>query len=462
VDKKVFFRPVPEHIEKPMHQNLWNETLNLVSMELSYQEYNTWINQLNYLSGDDLGITVSVPSRLAKDIVIERYQKLILDKMHELVGKPLQLRIEINSIPAKKKRQSGERASSRKSAVDPRQLLFNPKYQFESFVVGTSNDLAAAASKKIAENPGKYWNPLFLYGGVGLGKTHLLHAIGHIIIEKFPEQKILYITGESFMNDYITSIQKGTMNSFRIKYRKADLLLIDDVHSIQGKEGTMEELFHTFNTLYAAKKQMVFTSDRPPKELRKLEDRLRSRFEWGLTADIQPPNFEMRESILRQKIQDETYTVPEEVVRFIAETFTWNIRELESALYKLFAYHDLVSEEITIDLAKRALKDMVRQKSAEDITIDLIQKKVANVYNISFSDMKSKKRAKNIALPRQIAMFIARTLTDFSTTEIGNEFGGKDHSTVIHAISKIKARSEEDDKFRQKIDTIVKEINEDH
>ena len=246
-------------------------------------------------------------------------------------------------------------------------------------MVGTSNDLAAAASKKIAENPGKYWNPLFLYGGVGLGKTHLLHAIGHIIIDKFPEQKILYITGESFMNDYITSIQKGTMNSFRIKYRKADLLLIDDVHSIQGKEGTMEELFHTFNTLYAAKKQMVFTSDRPPKELRKLEDRLRSRFEWGLTADIQPPNFEMRESILRQKIQNETYKVPEEVVRFIAETFTWNIRELESALYKLFAYHDLVSEEITIDLAKRALKDMVRQKSAEDITIDLIQKKVANV-----------------------------------------------------------------------------------
>lgn len=445
-----------------MHQNLWNETLNLVSMELSYQEYNTWINQISYITGDEKGITISVPNRLTKEIVAERYQKLINDKIMELVGKPLQVRIEVNSLPAKKKDRKEEGASAKKSTGDPRHALFNPKYMFENFVVGSSNDLAAAAAKKIAENPGKYWNPLFLYGGVGLGKTHLLHAIGHIIIDKFPEQKIMYISGESFMNDYITSIQKGTMNSFRIRYRKADLLLIDDVHSIQGKEGTMEEVFHTFNTLYAAKKQMVFTSDRPPKELRKLEDRLRSRFEWGLTADIQPPNFEMRESILRQKVAGESYKVPEEVVRFISENFTWNIRELESALYKLFAYHDLVNEKITIDLARRALKDMIRMKSSEDITIDLIQKKVANVYSISFSDMKSKKRAKNIALPRQIAMYIARNLTDFSTTEIGNEFGGKDHSTVIHAVSKIKTKYEEDDQFKQKLDKIVKEINEEY
>jgi len=445
-----------------MYQNLWTETLNLVSLELSYQEYNTWINQLHYLSGDEKGITVAAPSRLAKDIILERYQKLIQGKMRELVGKTLQLRIEINSTSSKNKGQTKESPATKEGNRDPRHSLFNPKYRFENFVVGSSNDLAAAASKKIAENPGKYWNPLFLYGGVGLGKTHLLHAIGHIIIDKLPELKILYITGESFMNDYITSIQKGTMNSFRIKYRKADLLLIDDVHSIQGKEGTMEELFHTFNTLYAAKKQMVFTSDRPPKELRKLEDRLRSRFEWGLTADIQPPNFEMRESILRQKITSESYEVPEEVIRFIAESFTWNIRELESALYKLFAYHDLVNEEITIDLATRALKDMIRMKSSEDITIDLIQKKVANAYNISFSDMKSKKRARNIAMPRQIAMYLARKLTDFSTTEIGTEFGGKDHSTVIHAISKIKTKYEEDDLFRQKIDKINSEINEEH
>jgi chromosomal replication initiator protein len=301
-----------------------------------------------------------------------------------------------------------------------------------------------------------------VYGGVGLGKTHLLHAVGHTLISNYPEQKILYITGENFMNDYITSIQKGTMNSFRMKYRKGDLLLIDDVHSIQGKEGTMEELFHTFNTLYAAKKQMVFTSDKPPKELKKLEDRLRSRFEWGLTADIQPPNFEMRESILRRKVQEENYQVPEKVIRFIAENFTWNIRELESALYKLFAYHDLVHEEITLDLAKRALKDMISVKNPEDISIDLIQKKVANSYNISFSDMKSKRRAKNIALPRQIAMYIARKLTEFSTTEIGNEFDGKDHSTVIHAISKISEKYTQEEVFRQKVDRIIKQIHELH
>jgi chromosomal replication initiator protein len=207
---------------------------------------------------------------------------------------------------------------------------------------------------------------------------------------------------------------------------------------------------------------MVFTSDRPPKELRKLEDRLRSRFEWGLTTDIQPPNFEMRESILRQKIQEESYVVPEEVVRFIAENFTWNIRELESALYKLYAYHDLVHEELTIDLAKKALKDMISVKSIEDISIDLIQKKVANSFNISFSDMKSKKRSRNIALPRQVAMYLSRKLTNYSTTEIGNEFGGKDHSTVIHAISKIENQFDSDDSFRLKVDRITKEIEDDH
>jgi chromosomal replication initiator protein len=446
-----------------MHQNLWNETLNLVSHELSYQEYNTWINQLQYLSGDEKGITLAVPSRLAKDIIKERYQKIIQEKIKELVGKSLLLRIEVDKTHVNNTPQHGKRVSpNKKQTEDARHSLFNPKYRFENFVVGSSNDLAAAAAKKIAQHPGKYWNPYFLYGGVGLGKTHILHAIGHILVDKFPELKILYITGESFMNDYITSIQKGTMNSFRIKYRKADLLLIDDVHSIQGKEGTMEELFHTFNTLYASKKQMVFTSDRPPKELRKLEDRLRSRFEWGLTADIQPPNFEMRESILRQKVMGESYDVPEEVMRFIAESFTWNIRELESALYKLFAYHDLVNENITLVLAKRALKDMITVKNAEDISIDLVQKKVANAYNISFSDMKSKKRAKNIALPRQIAMYIARKLTDYSTTEIGNEFGGKDHSTVIHATSKIKGRYENEDAFRYRVDRIIKEINEEH
>ena len=224
----------------------------------------------------------------------------------------------------------------------------------------------------------------------------------------------------------------------------------------------MEELFHTFNTVYAAKKQMVFTSDRPPKELKKLEDRLRSRFEWGLTADIQPPNFEMRESILRRKVQEESYKVPDSVMRYIAESFSWNIRELESALYKLFAYQDLVHEEITLDLAKRALKDMISVISVDDISIDLIQKKVANFYNISYSDMKSKKRPKNIAFPRQIAMFLARRLTEFSTTEIGNEFGGKDHSTVIHAISKIGQKYESEETFRMKVEKLISEIKENH
>jgi len=443
-----------------MYQTLWNEILNLLSLEISYQEYNTWLNQLCYISSDEKNINVSVPSKLVKDIVNERYIKTINEKLKALGGKNIKINVAINpaaSVGSEPESKAGEKKAGK---ADRRQSQFNPKYIFEKFVVGDSNDLAAAAAKKIAENPGKYWNPFFVYGGVGLGKTHLLHAIGHIGENSFPEMKILYITGEHFMNDYISSIQKGTMGSFRIKYRKADILLIDDVHSIQGKEGTMEELFHTFNTLYAEKKQMVFTSDRPPKELKKLEDRLRSRFEWGLTADIQPPNFEMRESILRQKLLEESYKVPEEVIRFIADSFTWNIRELESALYKLFAYHDLVHEELTLDLAKKALKDIISIKNVPDISIDMIQKKVANAFSISYSDMKSKKRAKNIALPRQIAMYLARTLTEFSTTEIGNEFGGKDHSTVIHAIGKIEKKYKDDEPFRVKIDRIIKDIKE--
>jgi chromosomal replication initiator protein len=443
-----------------MYETIWKETLNLLSLEVSYQEYNTWMSQLHYVSSDEKTITLAVPSKLVKDIVTERYLKPINEKLKGLVGKTVKLTITINPSLTPAVETGSLKNGVKKASRAEKQSQFNPRYTFEKFVVGDSNDLAAAAAKKIAEHPGKYWNPFFVYGGVGLGKTHLLHAVGHIIEDQFVEMKILYITGESFMNDYITSIQKGTMNSFRIKYRKADLLLIDDVHSIQGKEGTMEELFHTFNTLYEEKKQMVFTSDRPPKDLRKLEDRLRSRFEWGLTADIQPPNFEMRESILRQKLNEEKHEIPENVVRFIAENFTWNIRELESALYKIFAYHDLVHEELTIDLAKKALKDMISVKSSSEITIDLIQKKVANAFNISFSDMKSKKRSKNIAFPRQIAMYLARTLTDFSTTEIGNEFGGKDHSTVIHAISRIESKYEEDENLKMRIEKLIKVIRE--
>jgi chromosomal replication initiator protein len=338
-----------------------------------------------------------------------------------------------------------------------KEIGLNPKYTFDSFVVGPSNRFAHAASLAICDSPAKAYNPLFIYGGVGLGKTHLMHAIGQRVIQKFPKYKILYISSEDFTNQLITAIQNRTTLKFREKYRSVDILLIDDIHFIAGKESTQEEFFHTFNSLYDAHKQIIVSSDRPPKEIQALEERLVSRFEWGLVTDIQPPDFETRIAILKKKSEKETIALPDDVFYFLAEKIRTNIRELEGALIRVVAYAKLIGREISVDLVKEILKDMISE-GEKKITIDLIQRKVSEYFDIKLSDMKVKRRSKAIAYPRQLAMYLTRHLTDYSLPEIGEQFGGRDHTTVLHAYERIEKDLKTKRGFKEVVDRLVQSI----
>lgn len=335
------------------------------------------------------------------------------------------------------------------------QPSLNPKYTFDTFVVGNSNRLAHAAALAVAESPSKAYNPLFIYGGVGLGKTHLMHAIGHHVLKNYKNYKVVYVSSETFTNELINAIKDDQNIEFRNKYRNIDVLLVDDIQFLAGKERTQEEFFHTFNTLHEADKQIIISSDRTPKEIPTLEDRLRSRFEWGLLADIQPPDLETREAILRKKAQIENHVIPDEVIRFIATKIKSNIRELEGALLRVVAYASLNQKEITLDLTKEALKEFFSGNRQHNITIPLIQKVVAKYYNLKVEDLKSKRRTQNVAFPRQIAMYLARELTEISLPVIGHEFGGRDHTTVMHACDKIKECIDRDVNIEDTVNKIV-------
>ncbi len=317
--------------------------------------------------------------------------------------------------------------------------MLNPKYTFDTFVIGSGNRFAHAASLAVAEAPAKAYNPFFIYGGVGLGKTHLMHAIGHYVLEHNPNAKVVYLSSEKFTNEFINSIRDNKAIDFRNKYRNVDVLLIDDIQFLAGKESTQEEFFHTFNTLHEESKQIVISSDRPPKEIPTLEDRLRSRFEWGLITDITPPDLETRIAILRKKAKADGLDIPNEVMLYIANQIDTNIRELEGALIRVVAYSSLVNEDMTPELAAAALKDIIPNAKPRMISILDIQKAVGEHYNIRLEDFTAKKRTKSIAFPRQVAMYLSRELTDFSLPKIGEEFGGRDHTTVIHAHEKISS-----------------------
>ncbi|WP_431028529.1 chromosomal replication initiator protein DnaA [Lysinibacillus sp. LZ02] len=440
-----------EHLEQ-----LWNNVLAQVEQKISKPSFETWLKSTKLLSYKGSNVTIAAPNSFARDWLENHYVHLITGILTELTGEDLLIKFVVQKdrgtedfeLPAPKIQGK----SNDQHDISPGML--NPKYTFDTFVIGSGNRFAHAASLAVAEAPAKAYNPFFIYGGVGLGKTHLMHAIGHYVLEQNPNAKVVYLSSEKFTNEFINSIRDNKAIDFRNKYRNVDVLLIDDIQFLAGKESTQEEFFHTFNTLHEESKQIVISSDRPPKEIPTLEDRLRSRFEWGLITDIAPPDLETRIAILRKKAKADGLDIPNEVMLYIANQIDSNIRELEGALIRVVAYSSLVHEEVTPELAAAALKDIMPNAKPRMISILDIQNAVGEHYNIRLEDFSAKKRTKSIAFPRQVAMYLSRELTDFSLPKIGEEFGGRDHTTVIHAHEKIASLLKTDQQLQQDIKQI--------
>lgn len=438
----------------------WDKVLKILKMEImSEVSYNTWILGLKPIGMRNGVFMISVPNELTLDIINQRYMLLFKESIKHVLNQDVDVECMVGEPDSDEVKEEDLPKEPQKPAPEAFGSL-NSKYTFDSFVIGNSNRFAHAASVAVAESPANAYNPLFLYGGVGLGKTHLMHAIGHHIQTNNPKAKVVYVSSEKFTNELINSIRYDKNLDFRNKYRSVDVLLVDDIQFIAGKESTQEEFFHTFNELYEARKQIIISSDRPPNEIPTLEDRLRTRFAWGLQADIQAPDFETRIAILKKKAEIEKYVVSSDVMVYIATKIKSNIRELEGALTRVMAYSSLTNNKnITVDLAAEALKDIISSTQTRSITIDLIQDVVANYYNLSVQELKSQRRTRNVAYPRQIAMYLSRKLTDMSLPKIGDEFGGRDHTTVIHAYEKISASLKTDDTLASAIRIISKKIN---
>ncbi|MGM0602901.1 MAG: chromosomal replication initiator protein DnaA [Bacillota bacterium] len=453
--------------------HIWKKTLETIKGQLSNPSFNTWFSETKPVTTtNDSQLILQVPNNFIQDWIETQYTELIEDILVQLTGNKWSLILltpdevkdfkknEDSTVVSDVESEKNSKNESEETAEIELQNGFNPKYTFDTFVVGNSNRFAHAASLAVAEAPAKAYNPLFIYGDVGLGKTHLMQAIAHFILKNNPDYKVVYVSSETFTNELINSIKDDSTVDFRDKYRNIDILLVDDIQFLAGKERTQEEFFHTFNTLHESNRQLIISSDRPPKEIPTLEERLRSRFEWGLITDIQKPDLETRIAILRKKADIENLTIPNEVVIYIANKIQSNIRELEGALIKVIAYSSLVDREVDVDLAREALKDLVNKNQEKhiEVNIERIKKIIIENYNLKMEDMESKKRTQNIAFPRQIAMYLSRELTDFSLPHIGDEFGGRDHTTVIHAHNKIQEKMENELDFKNKIDRLIDEI----
>lgn len=442
--------------------NIWKETLKLIKENLSQQNFDIWIKPIRLAEIKEEEIRLAVPNRFFKEWIEENYLSLLKDSLKLSCGRTYELSFvlyEDNPSRAESGLTDSSNAGSKINKRENQKRIhpqLNEKYSFERFVVGPSNQLAHAAAISVAEQPAKNYNPLFIYGGVGLGKTHLLNAIGLRTFQLYNDMNIVYVSAEAFMNELIHSIRCETMARFREKYRNVECLLIDDIQFIAGKERTQEEFFHTFNTLHDSGKQIVVTSDKFPKDIPNLESRLRSRFEWGLIADIQPPDLETKIAIITKKAQENNIFLPDNVAYYIAEKTESNIREMEGFLLRIVAYASLKQRPIDLDLARDVLKHMINQKISEDVSIDELLKVVASKTGVKVSDIKSPKKNKNIAFARQLAMFMARRLTQLSFPDIGENIGNRDHSTVIYACNKWEKMLEEDVKLRK----LVEEIEE--
>ena len=436
-------------------ESLWEQTCALLSREMPYVSYSTWVdgNMVPRILEDDI-LFIMVKMERMISMIQNKYAGLIEKKLSEVAGRPMKIML-LNKEEIEK-RIEPDPVRPQQDDNDPR---LNPKYTFESFVVGNANRFAHAAALAVAEDPGEAYNPLFIYGGVGLGKTHLMQAIGHFIHQTDPNKKILYMTSENFTNELISAIQMKKTYEFRDRIRKVDVLMVDDIQFIAGRESTQQEFFNTFNELHNENKQIILTSDKPPKDIQRLEERLSSRFEWGLVADIQRPDVDTRVAILREKTVQEGIEVPDEVLHLIAGKIDSNIRELEGCLTRLVAYSTLVKEPITIDLCERALQEVFNTVKRKQITAELIMQTVSDYYGLTLDDMTGPTRKREITVPRQIAMYLTREMTGMSLPQIGNVFGGRDHTTVLHSCKTVEANMKANTDIRavvEDIKTLVK------
>jgi chromosomal replication initiator protein len=421
---------------------VWDKVLTRVRKEIGSTSFDIWFSKVKYNTCRDEKIYISVPNTLTKEWIESRYLESMQKKFRDLSSPDVTLILTTESI-------------KKNTYISP----FNPKYTFDTFVVGNSNRFAHAACYAVGESPSKAYNPLFIYGGVGLGKTHLMQAIGHRILSTNPKYSVMYVSSEQFTNELIGSIKDDNTSGFRNKYRNIDVLLIDDIQFLAGKERTQEEFFHTFNTLYESNKQLVISSDRPPRNIPTLEDRLRSRFEWGLITDIQIPDLETRIAILRKKAQNDNFNIPYDVLDYIANYIDNNIRELEGALVKLVAFATINKLPLDMNTASIALKDILPSPGPKKITIECIQKEVCKFYGLDLAEMLSKKRNKHLVAPRQVAMYLCRRLTDASLPLIGDQFGGRDHTTVIHSVDKVTREITEQAELSGVIKELCKKID---
>ncbi|MDD2751512.1 MAG: chromosomal replication initiator protein DnaA [Candidatus Omnitrophica bacterium] len=444
-------------------QTAWEKAREQLTEQLGKTTFDTWIAPLSAKPDGANRLIILAPDNFFKDWVETHYLTLLREVVSSAFEQNLEISLAVRVLTSSEEAQQNPIAKETPVAAQVDQAAragLNPRYTFDNFVIGPSNRHAHAYSLAVSEAPAKTYNPLFIYGGVGLGKTHLMQAICHQIVKNSPATKICYLTSERFTNELIDAIQHHSTSAFRQQYRnKVDVLVIDDIQFIAGKESTQEEFFHTFNTLYDAHKQIIISSDRPPKEISNLQDRLVSRFSWGLATDIQPPDLETRVAILKKKIEREPVAVPQEVIFFIAQLIKTNIRELEGALIRTIAYSLLEEKPISLSLAKEVLKDLLREPQ-KLITIDFIQRCVAEEFGVTLADFRAKKRNKTIVLPRQIAMYLSRELTDLSLPEIGDFFGGKDHTTVLHSVNKIKEEVIKNEVLKNKIERVLQIIKQ--
>jgi chromosomal replication initiator protein len=441
-------------------KQVWRAALGELQVSLSPANFETWLRDTYLVDVDDQRFRIAVPNGFAKDWLETRYRSLISQTLARVVGYSVQVefvvtgageaQVQAATVAAQPVRVEPTRVGSPEGAAAGSTNL-NQRYTFSNFIVGSANRLAHAASLSVAERPGHAYNPLFLYGGVGLGKTHLMHAIGNAVVAKFPRKRVAYATSEKFTNEFITSIQQGRIDDFRARYRRIDLLLIDDIQFIADKERTQEEFFHTFNAIHEDGKQIVLSSDRPPKAILTLEERLRSRFEWGLIADLTAPDLETRIAILRAKAEEQGTPITSDVIEFIARKVVSNIRELEGALNRIVAYASMGAMPISIELAQAVLSNVLYNPKKRQVTPERIALAVSEYYGVAMDALRGQKREKSIVVPRQIAMFLMREETDVSLLRIGAELGGRDHSTVLHACDKINREMQVNDEMRREV-----------